>query len=63
MTGAKAYLVAKSLDPVTGDAGVTITSTATFKTCPHDLTVLFAPGGTDGTLAAAMDPETLAFYG
>jgi cyclohexyl-isocyanide hydratase len=35
--------------------------TATFDTCPRDLTVLFTPGGTDGTLAAASDPETLAF--
>ena len=61
LTGATVYLVAKSLDPVTSDSGVTITPTATFATCPRDLTVLFTPGGTDGTLAAATDPETLAF--
>jgi len=61
LMGAKVYLVAKSLDPVTSDAGVTITPTATFKTCPRDLTVLFTPGGADGTLAAAKDAETLAF--
>ncbi|WP_414441884.1 DJ-1/PfpI family protein [Burkholderia sp. 22PA0106] len=61
LMGAKIYLVAKSLDPVTSDSDVTITPTATFDTCPVDLTVLFAPGGTDGTLAAARDPETLAF--
>ncbi len=61
LMGAQVLLVAKSLDPVTSDAGVTITPTATFNTCPHDLTVLFTPGGTDGTLAAATDPETLAF--
>lgn len=59
--GAKIHLVAKTLDPVTSDAGVTIVPTATFDTCPHDLTVLFTPGGTDGTLAAAADPATLAF--
>ena len=61
MMGAKIMLVAKSLEPVTGDAGVTITPHATFETCPRDLTVIFAPGGTDGTIAAAKDPATLAF--
>ena len=61
MMGAKIYLVAKSPDPVTSDAGVTITPNATFDTCPHDLTVLFAPGGSDGTIKAANDPATLAF--
>jgi putative intracellular protease/amidase len=61
LMGAKIFFVAKSLDPVTSDLGVTITPTATFDTCPRDLTVLFAPGGTDGTLAAASDPATLAF--
>jgi putative intracellular protease/amidase len=61
LMGAKIFLVAKSLAPVTSDAGVTITPTATFETCPRDLTVLFTPGGTDGTLAAAVDQETRAF--
>lgn len=61
LMGAKIDLVAKSSDPVTSDAGVTIVPTATFQTCPRDLTVLFTPGGTDGTIAAASDPETLAF--
>jgi putative intracellular protease/amidase len=61
LMGAKIFLVAKTLDPVTSDAGVTITPTATFETCPRDLTVLFTPGGTDGTLAAAKDPATLTF--
>jgi len=61
LMGAKIHLVAKSLDPVTSDAGVTILPTATFETCPRDLTLLFTPGGTDGTLAAASDPDTLAF--
>jgi len=61
LMGAKVLLVAKTPDPVTSDAGVTITPHATFDTCPRDLTVLFTPGGTSGTLAAASDPETLAF--
>jgi len=61
LMGAKVYLVAKTLDPVTSDGGVTIVPNATLKTCPRDLTVLFTPGGTDGTLAVARDPEMLAF--
>ena len=61
MMGAKVMLVAKTLEPVTSDAGVTITPLATFETCPRDLTLIFAPGGTDGTIAAARDPATLAF--
>lgn len=61
LMGAKIFLFAKSLDPVTSDAGVTITPTAIFEACPRELTVLFTPGGTDGTLAAAVAPETRAF--
>ncbi|MDD1954320.1 DJ-1/PfpI family protein [Pseudomonas sp. 8209] len=62
LMGAKIHIVAKSLEPVTSDAGLTVVPNATFETCPRDLTVLFAPGGTDGTLAAASDPATLAFF-
>lgn len=61
LMGAKVHLIAKTLDPVTSDVGVTIVPNATFETCPKDLTVLFAPGGSDGMLAAAADPATLAF--
>lgn len=61
LMGGKVYLVAKTLDPVTSDGGVSILPTATFETCPRELTVLFTPGGSDGTLAAATDPATLAF--
>jgi len=61
LMGAHVHLVARSLDPVASDTGVTITPTATFETCPRDLTVLFAPGGTTGTLAAMADTATRAF--
>ena len=61
LMGARVHLVAKSLAPVTSDTGVTITPTATFADCPRDLAVLFAPGGTEGTLAAMADAETRAF--
>ncbi|MGH8810431.1 MAG: DJ-1/PfpI family protein [Advenella sp.] len=61
LMGAKIHIVAKSLSPVTTDAGMVIVPDTTFDSCPKDLTVLFTPGGTDGTLAAASDPETLEF--
>jgi transcriptional regulator GlxA family with amidase domain len=61
MPGAKVHLVGKTLTPVTSDTDVTITPTATFQTCPRDVTVLFAPGGTGGTFAAMEDAATRAF--
>jgi putative intracellular protease/amidase len=61
LMGATVHLVAKTRAPVTSDTGVTITPTATFAETPRDLTVLFAPGGTQGTLAALKDDETRAF--
>ena len=61
LRGVKVHLVAKSLTPVTSDTGVTITPTVSFADCPTDLTVLFAPGGTQGTLDAMQDPDTRAF--
>jgi putative intracellular protease/amidase len=61
LMGATVHLVAKTRDPITSDTGVTIIPTATFAEAPKDLTVLFAPGGTDGTLAAMKDDETRAF--
>ena len=61
LAGAKVHLVGKSLEPVTSDTGVTITPTVSFADCPADLTVLFAPGGTQGTLDALKDPDTRAF--
>lgn len=60
LMGAKVHLVARTAEPVTSDLGLTITPTATFESCPRDLTVLFAPGGT-GVLSAAGDPQTRAF--
>ena len=38
-----------------------LTPALDFASCPADLAVLFAPGGTDGTLAAMRDADTLAF--
>lgn len=61
LMGAKVHLVARTMTPVTSDTGVTILPTATFETCPKDLDILFAPGGTAGTIAAMNDAATLAF--
>ena len=61
MMGAKVHFVAKTLDPVTTDLGIKITPTITMDECPEDLTILFIPGGTQGTLAAAEDPKTRSF--
>jgi putative intracellular protease/amidase len=48
LLGAKVHLVGKTLDPVSSDTGVSIAPSITFEDCPKDLTVLFAPGGTEG---------------
>ncbi len=61
LMGAKVHLVAKTKDPITSDTGVTIIPTATFDETPKDLTILFAPGGTEGTLAAMEDNATRDF--
>ncbi|MFD0586471.1 DJ-1/PfpI family protein [Paenibacillus sp. GCM10027627] len=59
--GMKVHLVSKSLKPILCDTGFSILPTMTLKKCPRELTVLFVPGGTEGTLAAIEDDETLAF--
>jgi putative intracellular protease/amidase len=63
MPGAKTHLVTnqRSLAPVASDIGLAISPTSTIEDCPRDLTVLFTPGGTAGTLAAARDARTIAF--
>lgn len=61
LIGVKIHIVAETQEPVTSDAGLIVVPTATFETCPKDLTVLFTPGGTGGTLTAASDPEPWRF--
>lgn len=63
MPGAEIHLVTNQADlrPVSSDLGMAIQPTVTLKDCPEDVAVLFAPGGTTGTLAAARDPATVAF--
>ncbi len=63
MPGAKVHVVTTEADlaPVTSDLGLMVQPTATMADCPADLTVLFMPGGTGGTIAAASNLEVLAF--
>lgn len=63
MPGAKVHLVTNQPDlrPVPSDLGLPIQPTVTMADCPRDLTILFLPGGTAGTLAAARDKATIDF--
>lgn len=49
------------LSPVASDQELRIVPTTTLADCPRDLAVLFVPGGTMGTVAAASDPATVDF--
>ncbi|WP_306028046.1 DJ-1/PfpI family protein [Stappia sp. MMSF_3263] len=63
MMGARIHLVTNQADlsPVASDMGLAVQPTVRLADCPRDLTILFAPGGTDGTIAAARDPDTISF--
>lgn len=63
MMGAKVHLVSnqKDLMPVRSDLGLAIQPTVTIEDCPRDLSIVFVPGGTSGTIQAARDARTLAF--
>lgn len=54
------HLVAKTLDDVVSDTGVTIRPTTTLSDAPRDVDVLFVPGG-PGTVAMMADEEVLDF--
>src|SRR5205085_11965553 len=59
LPNARVYLVAKTLDPVRSENGLTILPDATFDTAPP-LNVLFVPGG-PGINAAMEDEQVLVF--
>ncbi len=61
--GAKVHLVTNQprLEPVPSDMGLAIQPTSTMQDCPDKLTLLFVPGGTSGTIAAARDRRTVNF--
>jgi cyclohexyl-isocyanide hydratase len=49
------------LSPVASDLGLLVQPTVTLESCPSDLTLIFVPGGTAGTVAAASDPRVVSF--
>lgn len=51
----------RDLAPVASDMGLMVQPTATMDECPDTLSVLFMPGGTAGTVAAASDRAVLEF--
>lgn len=61
LMGAKVLLVAETADPVPSQDGVKVVPTTTFAECPERLTILFVPGGADGTLAASESPTVREF--
>ena len=54
------HLVAKTMDDVVSDTGVTLRPTTTLAEAPRDVDVLFVPGG-PGTVAMVSDVEVLDF--
>jgi cyclohexyl-isocyanide hydratase len=61
LMGATTMIVAKTADPVVSDMGLGIVPHNTFADCPADLDIICVPGGSDGTIAAMNDAETIAF--
>jgi putative intracellular protease/amidase len=63
LPGTKVHVVTTQSDlaPVASDLGLLVQPTTTLADCPSDLTVLFMPGGTAGTIAAARDEQVLEF--
>ncbi|MFO0876888.1 MAG: DJ-1/PfpI family protein [Gemmataceae bacterium] len=57
----KVRLVWKDTREVVSDTGVPVRPTLAFKDCPEECSVLFVPGGTDGTLAALEDKDVREF--
>jgi cyclohexyl-isocyanide hydratase len=59
MPDSKTYIVAKSLDPVPSDCGLSLVPTITFQDCPP-LDLICVPGGA-GVARAMTDRETVDF--
>jgi len=59
LPASKTHVVAKSLDPVPSDCGLSLVPTTTFADCPQ-LDLICVPGGS-GVLQAMADRETIDF--
>src|ERR1700677_2426791 len=55
----KTHIVAKTMEPVPSDCGLSLVPTATFRDCPQ-LDLICVPGGF-GVVRAMTDPETFDF--
>lgn len=61
LMGATMIVAAKTRAPVESDMKLAIQPSATFDECPKDIDIIVVPGGSQGTLAAIQDEETMAF--
>ncbi len=59
--GCEIHLVWKDRTPCITDTRIAIPPTTTFDECPKDLDILFAPGGTFGTIDCMKDDQVLDF--
>jgi len=57
---ARTHVIAKTMDPVVSDRGLSILPSCTFSECPK-LDLICVPGGGLGVLEAIKDAETVAF--
>ena len=61
LSNSQVHLLWKDKEPVVSSLGYSIVPTTSIKDCPHDLDVVFVPGGTSGTFAMMDDDEILSF--
>ncbi|MDK9695686.1 MAG: DJ-1/PfpI family protein [Siculibacillus sp.] len=61
LMGAETRLVARTREPVRSESGLVLVPDASFAEVAADLDIFFVPGGSNGTLAAMKDEETVAF--
>jgi cyclohexyl-isocyanide hydratase len=61
MGSVQTHLVWKRRDIIVTDSGMPVQPTKSFDECPANLTILFAPGGSTGTVAAMNDDAVLDF--
>lgn len=61
MGNVEVHLVWKDKNLIVSDTGIPIQPTMTLKDCPDNLTILFVPGGSRGTIPLMDDAEMLDF--
>ena len=61
LPNSEVHLLWKDKSPVASSLGYSIVPTTAIADCPHDLDVVFVPGGTTGTFALLDDDDILSF--